>query len=161
MGKVSAHQFPYSPHHVLRCFGVDATATAAARGLRVRSIIDKRSKYFVACGVSNARPAFAINLDTYIAALQIEGKLVLTEQSLVERVYNAMVGSAYYGSWHETDGISFWMQHSLHRLVHDCLRPCCPVKKEKILVVVLTPFESLSASDSSQRTIRRDEQDIS
>ena len=95
-------------------------------------------------GVNDTRPAFAINLDKYIAALQLEGKLVLTEQGLVERVYNATWGSAYYGSWHETHGMSRSTQRSMHRLVHDCLELCCPVEKEEVLVVVFTPFgESL------------------
>lgn len=43
---------------------------AAARGLQVRSIIDTRLKYFLACGVNVHRLAFSINFERYICVLQ-------------------------------------------------------------------------------------------
>ena len=59
----SCHNRMGNIHHVLRTFGVDASATAAARGHEVRAIKDTRLKYFFACGVNGFRPAFSINLD--------------------------------------------------------------------------------------------------
>ena len=111
--------------------------------------------------MNSFRPAFSINLDKYISALQRGRHLVLTEQNFVERVHAAFVGSQNRGSWHEAAGITCWQQLFLDELVHECLAICCSVAKSEILVVVLTPFgESLSASDTSRRQIRRNEQEV-
>ena len=127
-------------HHVFRTFGMNAGATAAARGHHVRSIMDTRVQYFSASMANGYSPALSINLDDCISALQYDRQLVLTEQSFIERIRLAFVNSLRWGSWHETAGITCWRQLSLDKFVPDCLQSCCPVPRHKILVVVLTSF---------------------
>ncbi len=63
--------------HVLRCFGVDASATRAVKKKEARGILDQRLKFFAAAGVASFKswPTFVVDVDTFIPAMRRKGRL--------------------------------------------------------------------------------------
>ncbi len=137
--------------HVLRCFGVDASATRAVQKKEVRCILDQRLKFFAAVGVASFKswPTFAVVVDTFIPEMRRKGRLVFTDNLLLGAVCQARKAGRCYQS--NTSGVMCWDGNPKPDSVVNLIRLLSQSKPTGVLIVMLSPHGVLLTNTRQAR----------
>jgi hypothetical protein len=144
--------------HVLRCFGVDASASRAMESKKVRSVLDQRLNLFAAVGVASfkAWPTFVVNVDRFIPAMKHKGRLVLTDNLLLGEVFQARKTDSCFQT--NTSGVMCWDGDPKPESVFNLIRFLSDSKSSSVLIILLSPH---GVRLTNTRQVRVTPEDIS
>ncbi len=137
--------------HVLRCFGVDASAARDVKGKEARSILDQRLKCFAAVGVASfkAWQTFVVDVDSFISAMRRKGRLVLTDNLLFGEVYQARKAGRCYQT--NTSGVMCRDGNPKPDSVVNLISYLLQSKRSGALIAMLSPHRVLLTNTKTSK----------